>query len=36
MPQKGYVEGPLEAVAGAFQGAGSLLKNTVIGTFNSV
>lgn len=36
MPIKGFVKGPLEGVKGLGKGAGSLVKNTIKGTFNSV
>ena len=35
-PLKGFVEGPLQGGKGLVLGAGSFVKNTVAGTFNSV
>lgn len=35
-PIEGFVKGPLEGGFGIAKGAGSFLKNTVAGTFNSV
>lgn len=35
-PIKGFVKGPLDGVKGIGRGAGSLVKHTVKGTFNSV
>lgn len=35
-PLEGFVQGPLEGGLGIVKGAGSLLKNTMAGTFNSV
>ena len=36
MPVNGFVQGPLEGGKGLVAGAGSLMKNTISGTFNSV
>jgi len=33
---EGFVQGPLEGGLGIMMGAGSLIKNTVAGAFNSV
>ncbi len=35
-PMEGFVKGPLEGSVGIVKGAGSLIKNTFAGTFNSV
>ena len=35
-PAEGFAKGPLEGGLGIAQGAGSLLKNTMAGAFNSV
>lgn len=35
-PKEGFIQGPLEGGLGIMQGAGSLVKNTVVGVFNSV
>ena len=35
-PMQGFLQGPLEGGKGLVQGAGSLLKNTVSGTMNSI
>lgn len=36
MPMDGFIKGPLEGGVGMVLGAGSLIKNTVSGTFGSV
>lgn len=36
MPANGFIQGPLEGGRGIVLGATSLVKNTLIGTFNSV
>jgi len=36
MPMGGFIKGPIEGGVGIVLGAGSLLKNTVSGTFQSV
>lgn len=36
MPLDGFVKGPIEGGVGVVLGAGSLIKNTVSGTFSSV
>lgn len=36
MPMEGFVKGPVEGSLGILKGTGSLIKNTVAGTFNSV
>jgi len=35
-PIDGFLQGPLEGGKGVLKGAGSLVKNTVSGTFNSI
>ena len=35
-PAEGFVKGPLEGGLGLVQGVGSLFKNTVSGTFNTI
>jgi len=35
-PVQGFLQGPLEGGKGILEGAGSLMKNTVSGTFNSI
>lgn len=35
-PAQGFLQGPLEGGKGLLMGAGSLVKNTVSGTFNSI
>jgi vacuolar protein sorting-associated protein 13A/C len=35
-PMEGFVKGPLEGGVGIMKGAGSLIKNTFAGTFNSI
>ena len=35
-PMQGFLQGPLEGSMGIVMGTGSLLKNTVSGTFNSI
>jgi len=35
-PIEGFIKGPLEGGMGLMQGAGSLVKNTISGTFGSI
>ncbi len=35
-PQEGFVKGPLEGGLGILQGAGSLIKNTLSGSLNTL
>ena len=36
MPSQGFLEGPIEGGVGIIKGVGSLVKETISGTFNSV